>query len=87
MSEEEVISPVLTVRPELAAFVQEMERVLRFHDTVKRDSWKSMGYADLRVLLDGEVSEYVNSRKAEELIDVANLCMMLFWREKLVTHK
>jgi len=69
------------MRKEVTHFASQMERVLKKHDKTKGDSWKEMPYRTLRVLLDKEVEEYVGSRSPEELVDIANLCMMLYYRE------
>lgn len=69
------------MRKEIEEFSLEMERVMQKHDKLKGDSWKELPYRTLRVLLDKEVEEYIASRSKGELVDIANLCMMLYNRE------
>ena len=78
------------LRPEVREFADEMERELRRHDPKKGDSWKSMDYV---TLYDGLVSVIdklddlehgIETHKQErsELVDLANLAMMLWHRLK-----
>jgi len=81
------------IRPEVMAFAHAMETTLRKHD--HKGGWDEEGVG---YLLDGVEREYKEAREAwnavkkqkdyyrvsEELIDVANFCMM-FWERMEVT--
>jgi len=71
-----------TIRPELTEFAIAMEMVLRKHDNKKKDTWKKIPEENLRLMLMTEVYEFIDSKDKNELIDVANICMMLFMRGK-----
>ncbi|AAM05781.1 hypothetical protein [Methanosarcina acetivorans] len=79
------------LRPELRAFVMEMERTLRKHDPIKGDSYKTIDPIILDSLLNSEYDEYIlesppyeeftiTSEMKKELLDLANAAMMLWSR-------
>ena len=79
----------MKVRKSVKLFAEQMERVLREHDKKKgRKGWKKCLARYLRDKLDEEVSEYKGhlffpiddskSQAKNELIDIANICMMLY---------
>jgi len=80
------------MRKEIKEFAEEMERVMQEHDAKKGDSWKEMSLHTLEHLLMNEVKEWNASRlghidggnhsKEKELVDIANICMMLWHRYK-----
>jgi hypothetical protein len=79
--------PIL--REEIKDFADAMELVLRKHDKEKGDSWKDMSPFDLLYILekeylelDGEWVEGDKERMRAELIDVANIAMMIWHRLK-----
>ena len=68
----------------LETFVMDMKVTLYRHQKEKGDSWAD---CDLQFLLDKfeeEIKEFKDevkpSKKAKELVDVANICMMLYHR-------
>lgn len=73
-----------SIRDEIQSFAIEMERVMKTHDAVKGDTWKICPMGFLQGKLHEELSEYASSPcrsgKAEELIDIANIVMMLYYR-------
>ena len=76
----------MEVRKEIKEFAEEMERVMQEHDAEKGDSWKKRpSYFLIKVLL-GKVEEFhyteSNYKAREEVVDIANYCMMLFHRYK-----
>ena len=80
------------MREELKKFADEMETVLKSHDSKKRDSWRFIEYEFLERKLISEIGEYFvltdndgnymmnMDRKMEELIDISNVCMMIWNR-------
>jgi len=84
-------------RREIQEFAEAMEEVMQKHDAEKGDSWKSMPLHTLEHLLLSEVREWNASRlrhidgenhpKEKEVIDIANIAMMLWHRyRKEVLH-
>lgn len=75
-------------RFELREFADEMERELRKHDPKKGDSWRTMGevvlYEQLVDVFEKlENLDHKNPRQERsELVDLANLAMMLWHRLK-----
>jgi len=81
------------IRPEILDFAENMELVMRKHDSVKGDSWK---LCDPDFLFDKFVEEFLeafhstdetgvlrlNDEFRSELIDLANVSMMLWVRGK-----
>jgi hypothetical protein len=78
--------PIL--RDEVKDFANAMERVLLANDEEKGDSWKAMPLATLRTLLDREIMEWGAARQnyitieKKELLDIANMAMMVYHRLK-----
>lgn len=75
------------MRKEIKEFAEEMERVMKKHDKKKGDSWKEEGIDCDDYLwekLDEEYIECVHESAdiKKELIDLANVSMMLWWRER-----
>jgi len=78
------------IRKEIMEFAKEMERIMQQNDSKKGDSWKHMNIVALEIKLDEEIAEWKEVRhklqnidkKMKELIDMANVCMMLWHRLK-----
>ena len=70
------------VRPEIIDFAEKMETVMREHDEKKGDSWKKCDVKQLDNKLCEEFREWDETNKCsnEELVDIANMCMMLWNR-------
>jgi len=74
------------MRKEIKEFAEEMERVMQENDAIKRNSWKNLPISYLEHKLIEEYQEWYllsnikNNKK--ELIDIANICMMLWHRYK-----
>ena len=72
------------MREDLEEFVEEMEKVLSKHDKEKGDSWKTCDKEFLENKLKEEFREWKNTavplNKGVEVIDIANICMMLWHR-------
>ena len=68
----------------LEHFVMEMGVVLHRNQKEKGDSWNDCDMQFLVDKLEEEIKEYRDETKplakAEELVDVANMCMMLYHR-------
>jgi hypothetical protein len=81
------MSPVL-LRPEVREFADEMERELRKHDLKKGDSWKTMDEVVLSYMLTDvwdkldDLDHENPEQECSELIDLANIAMMLWHRLK-----
>lgn len=75
---------VSDIRAEIMLFAEEMERVMRKHDAEKEDSWKYVSVDYLLLKLQEEYGEVsVDTQKNPmELVDLANVAMMLFHRYK-----
>ena len=65
---------------DIAMLVMAMESTLKRHEK-KGDSWKTCDVEFLKNKLYEEFDVWVNSGDKHELIDIANICMMLFNRE------
>jgi len=65
----------------VAIFVMAMETTLRRHEKAKGDSWKQCDKNFLYDKLEEEFNEWKESHNKHELVDIANICMMLFNRE------
>ena len=74
------------LRPSLQSFSRAMELVLMQHDLVKGDSWQSIAEGDLWIKLHEEFTEATHSKSSEELIDLANICMMLYHRRSIAEN-
>ena len=79
------------MRAEIQEFAEAMEKEMQRHDPEKGDSWKSMPIKDLEEILDGVIEDYRYAgdywEGMEELIDVANIAMMLWHRCKEEVEK
>lgn len=68
----------------LAKFFEHMNAKIVACEPEKGDSWTFTYIEDLEKNLMGEIEEYKNAttegEKASELVDIANMCMMLFNR-------
>ena len=76
-----------TPRSEILAFADAMEVEMARHDAEKGDSWKEMDLPSLITLFSKAMAEWydykINSEdNINQLIDIANLAMMLRWRAK-----
>lgn len=75
-------------REAIRTFAFRMEKKMSKNDDTKGDSWKSMTKEDLRQGLHDEFWEFEKSLEKneldpkEELIDIANFCMMLYFKYK-----
>lgn len=75
------MSDGVCMRKELLEFSNEMECVMSVHDINKRDSWKNMSMDELVKKLHEEYNEVlVSDISSKELVDLANVCMMLWNR-------
>lgn len=74
----------IKIRPEIAEFAQDMELVMRKHDKLKMDTWKTMHVDYLKLKLQEEYAEATISENKEHLeyVDMANVAMMLYHRYK-----
>ena len=74
------------MRKEIQEFAEEMERIMAKHDAKKGDSWKSPDTFTQRFLIEKfyeETKEAMQNRADKsEYVDVANICMMLWYRQK-----
>ena len=74
----------MKIRKEIMDFALVMEKVMRLHDRYKKDSWKECKLSYLEKKLIEEYKEWNDAGKEcpakNEVIDIANVCMMLFHR-------
>ena len=71
------------VRVEVAVFARQMEATMQEHDPIKGDTWKYCQIGFLEHKLEEEIEEYKHGgRNPDELIDIANICMMLWNRRQ-----
>lgn len=72
-------------------FVKKMKLTLDKHQEEKGDSWVTCDLEYLEKGLMDEIGEYELAErplhKAEELVDIANICMMLFHRHVVIWGK
>ena len=75
------------MREEIRIFAEQMEKVMSEHDKEKEDSWKTMDIYDLMDMLitkseevEDEISWDYSKRLKDEVIDLANFCMMVWNR-------
>lgn len=73
------------ISPELKEFVLEMESELKRHDREKGDSWKSMPMSELVDIFYTSMCklkyvDVVDGKECNQLIDIANLAMMVWYR-------
>jgi len=77
------------MRPEIQQFAEEMEKVMAKHDQKKGDTWKEPDERNDTFLWGKLKEEYLECVSAEneegprELVDLANICMMLWTRNWL----
>lgn len=68
----------------LAAFAEHMNAKIVANEPTKGDSWKGTKIEVLVANLHDEIQEFTEAKrvgeKAEELVDIVNMCMMLFNR-------
>jgi len=76
----------MSIRPDILSFAKKMELVMKRHDFVKGDSWKDIDEEYLWRKLKEEFDEAMASRFSEELIDLANVCMMLYYRRFVIEN-
>lgn len=62
-------------------FAGYMLDVMNKHQQAKGDSWKTCNIGFLEGKLHEELAEYADSGDKRELIDIANVCMMLYHRK------
>jgi len=74
------------IRPNILSFAKKMELVMKRHDLVKGDSWKDLDEEYLWDKLQEEFDEVVASRFSKELIDLANICMVLYHRRFIIEN-
>lgn len=74
----------MKIRKEIMEFAENMERVMRYHDDEKGNSWKDLDLSELERKLIEEMAEVMTiiskddiMSYGDELFDVANVCMML----------
>ena len=78
----------MVLRDEILEFACAMEDKMAVHDAERGDNWKGMGYDFLLNRLEHEEVEYWISLgnpdfrfgDPDELLDIANFCMMLYHR-------
>jgi len=76
------------IRTELQNFAEAMEQKMRKHDGDWADSWKTCEVNLLQTKLFDEIQEYCkDNSKEDELVDIANMCMMIWNRTKPVTDE
>jgi hypothetical protein len=73
------------MRKELSDFAESMEKELARHDKTKGSSWKTMFVEELEGILPTNIEEWQETLQGESAKDtyigIANLCMMLWYRE------
>lgn len=67
----------------MQTFYAQMIRKILINDSEKTDSWLSCDMEYLEYTLMGEIEEYNESGDKDELIDIANMCMMLYNRKNV----
>jgi hypothetical protein len=74
----------ITTEQALKEFTEAMKLTLDEHQNKKGDSWNCCDLRFLENKLIEEINEYHEEKKplakAEELVDIANICMMLYIR-------
>ncbi len=71
------------IRCEILEFAKEMEKIMKKHDKKKGDTWKTVSINFLKGKLIEEFDEYIVYENTDELVDIANICMMLWHRLKM----
>jgi hypothetical protein len=83
------------LREEIKEFAEEMERIMKENDEDKGDSWRDCSVEFLINKLWEEIEEFKHivsphiiyekdNLPEKELTDIANVCMMLFHRLKII---
>jgi len=75
------VEKAMGVRPEILAFVLAMEEKMKANDSKKGGSWKQMSEPQLYNMLAHELKEYLDFNDPNELVDVANFSMMIWFNE------
>lgn len=70
----------LELRSELREFADAMEVILRQYDRGKGNSWQTLPLVLLDDKLTEEYAECVLKPNLKEYVDLANICMMLWYR-------
>jgi len=72
------------MRKSIKEFAEQMEKVMQMHDRYKKDSWKTCKVEYLEKKLVEEYKEWqditMGCNAKDEVIDIANICMMLYHR-------
>ena len=75
------------MREEIRIFAEQMEKVMSEHDKEKGGSWKTMDITNLMDMLveeseevEEEISWDYSKRLKDEVVDLANFCMMVWNR-------
>jgi len=79
------------IRPEILGFAAAMERTMRKHDLKKGDSWTDCDieflitklkeeFGEVITSIDSEQSPKISKDTIDELVDLANIAMMLRYR-------
>lgn len=72
----------IVTRQEIQRFAEAMQVTMDKHQKEKGDSWKGMAFFELKELLQKEIKELPNDiGDIIEYVDVAILCMMLWYRQ------
>lgn len=71
------------MRKEIEDFANEMERVMSMHDARKGEGWKKCDIEFLEVKRAEEHREYNLNGNPRELVDEANVLMMLWNRRRI----
>lgn len=66
---------------DIGTFAIAMESQMKKHQKKKGNSWKWVNIKFLEDKLDEEYAEWKKSGDKHELVDIANICMMLFNRK------
>jgi len=75
------------MKNEMYLFVTAMENTLEKHQKKKGDSWKDCDIEFLENKLVEEYNEWKDSKDKHELVDIANICMMLYNRKLMSIWK
>ena len=71
----------LEIDNDVGMLVMAMESTLKRHEKAKGDSWKTCDIKFLENKLEEEYLEWAGNKDKHELVDIANICMMLFNRK------
>lgn len=71
----------LEIDNDVGMLVMAMETTLKRHEKAKGDSWKTCDITFLENKLIEECNEWAETKDKHELVDIANICMMLFNRK------